>query len=273
VSAESVKHMATTLLRELWEGRTGIAEIRAMDVMGYMKQEFFQWPEEEEQLYEYVRRNDADHDIYYGVNLRTVRGGKASDVSPANNWVWADVDKKTGATFSSLLSAPIPQPQIIVDSGHGWHLYWKMATSLTHNEAQALMNDIADVVGGDRVGDPARILRLPGTFNRKAKPPLSVRVLRMLRLDHGWRKGDFSIPRSKVERRRIATVVGGGRGTRSEDLFKFAIDSLRKGMTPEDIYEAMLLLPAGSKLLEMRTEDRRRRWAKGTIDKARKMLT
>lgn len=265
--------MARTLLGELWHNKEGFAEIRIMAPGSYMVQRFFEWPTEEEDLNDYVRRYTTTHDIYFGVNLRRVRGGTAADVDSDIRWLWADVDKKTGATFASLSAAPLPQPQIIVDSGHGWHLYWALKEPIDHDTAQAVMNDIADMVGGDRVGDPARILRMPGTFNHKAYPPIGVRVIRMKNTRRGYRLGDFDIPKSKVERRRIAGFVGGGRGTRSEDLFRYAIDNVRLGKSDEEIYKGMLEEPAGSKLLEMRTEERRKRWAILTIGKARRTIT
>ena len=264
--------MATTLFEELWASEAGIVEIRVQEETG-MHQEFFEWPTQKEELYDYVHEQAKTKNVYYGVNLRRVRGGKAEDVATLNKWLWADVDKKTGATFASLLSAPLPRPQIIVDSGNGWHLYWKMAKPLDHDTAQAMMNGIADMLNGDRVGDPARILRVPGTMNHKTSPPHGVRVLRMKGLKHGWRTGDFYLPATTRERRKYAKIVGTGRGTRSEDLFKFAIDSLKKGMSEEDIYKAMLALPEGEKLLEMRTEDRRRRWVRLTVAKARRTIT
>lgn len=241
---------------------------------GKVTQGFYKWHD----LVDMVDLRDAlttlreTHDVYFGVLLRQRESGKAEDCEPMVHWLWADVDKKTGATFGSLLSAPLPPANIVVDSGHGWHLYWQLDRPVSHALAQRVMTAIASRVGGDAVGDPARILRLANTFNRKSDPPMRVRILRM-KMGDRWRLGDFPEPLvGEADRRKYAGAVGAS-GTRSEDLFRFALESVRKGLDDEDIYGKMLLLPEGSKLLEMKTEARRRKWFDLTVKKARKVIS
>lgn len=261
------------LLEALWGMREGYGEIRAIRD-GKVTQGFYRWRDLEDMA---ALRDDlydlrGTHDVYFGVLLRNKDRGKAEDCEPMVHWLWADVDKKTGATFASLLSAPVPPANIVVDSGHGWHLYWQLKVPASHRLAQDTMAAIASRIGGDAVGDPARILRLPGTYNRKSDPPVLVRILRM-KLLPTWRLGDFPPPLTGEAERRLYTGGGTGyKGTRSEDLFRFAIDSLRKGLDDEEIYEAMLLLPEGSKIREMKTEERRRKWVDLTVKKARKHI-
>lgn len=263
------------LLNALWGDMVGYAEIRALHDSLPAEQHFFKWPEEQGELEERVSELRDTHNIFFGVNLRTKRDGSARSIDKIP-WVWADVDKKSGATFSSLLSAPVPPPQIVVDSGHGWHLYWKMYVPLNHSVAQNLMQDIASQVGGDAVGDAPRILRLPETFNLKDPDnPLRVRILRMKNLEDTWRLGDFVMRRrpSLTPRRSYTGLLPATRGTRSEVLFHFVLDELRKGTSDEDIYEKMLELPEGSKLLEMRTEARRKQWIELTLRKAKRHIS
>lgn len=261
------------LLEALWGTREGYGEIRAIKD-GKVSQGFYKWRDvvDMADLRDSLATLRETHDVYFGVLLRKRPSGKAEDCEPMVHWLWADVDKKTGATFSSLLSAPVPPANIVVDSGHGWHLYWRLARPVSHTLAQQTMAAIASRIGGDAVGDPARILRLANTFNRKADPPMRVRILRM-KLEDTWRLGDFPTAIvGEAERRKYAGAVGAS-GTRSEDLFRFAIEGVRKGLDDDEIYEQMLELPEGSKLREMKTEARRRRWFDLTVRKARRLTS
>ncbi len=67
----------------------------------------------------------------------------------------------------------IPYPSVIVDSGGGYHCYWLLEHTVTvtdENRAQldALQKAWVDLVGSDGgAKDLARVLRVPGTVNRK----------------------------------------------------------------------------------------------------------
>lgn len=262
------------LLEQLWGNRKGYGEIRAMKA-GRVEQTFVEWPLDDAHRTEFLQTLEdlkADHDIYFGVLLRETRSGKALDCEPDVHWLWADVDWKSGATYSSILAAPIPPPQIVVDSGHGWHMYWRLKKPVSHRVAQEAMTSIASQIKGDSVGDPARILRLPDTLNQKDDPPRSVRILRWKNLDHGWRLGDFDLRPGRNFVNRIFTGVTGSRGTRSEELFSYALREVRAGKADHEIYDGMLGIPAGSKLTEM-PKARADRWASQTIGKARKLLS
>lgn len=262
------------LLEALWGEREGYGEVRAMRA-GKVEQLFFKWPLPDDRI-RWSVINDLEalrttHDMYFGVLLRTREGGKAADCESMVHWLWADVDKKGGATFASLLSAPIPPPQIVVDSGHGWHLYWRLAKPVSHAKAQSVMAAIASQVNGDAVGDPARILRLADTTNFKGDP-IPVRILRWKNLDRGWRIGDFNVGGALRKASKASTSPTGTKGTRSEELFVLALDLVRKGKSDADIYKEMLAVPAGSKIAEM-PRTRADRWVNLTISKARKLLS
>lgn len=148
---------------------------------------------------EYAMMRADDSDVYFGVGLYRPgieRGrGKASDVValPA---LWGDVDygehtsgKKLPPTKQEALKVIDHcgvKPTAIVHSGHGFHAYWFLKEPL---EPDDKMVDIARVWQGtlaacakyhgytiDSVGDVSRVLRVPGTFNRKGKNPLAVQV-------------------------------------------------------------------------------------------------
>ena len=63
-------------------------------------------------------------------------------------------------------------PSVLVWSGRGWHAYWLLneavqATPETVALVEGLNAQLADVVGGDAVGDVCRLMRLPGSHNTK----------------------------------------------------------------------------------------------------------
>ncbi|MBX3010293.1 MAG: hypothetical protein KF832_02255 [Caldilineaceae bacterium] len=76
-------------------------------------------------------------------------------------------------TLHQLRALPYP-PSVIVDSGGGFHCYWLLRATVpldatNRNDVQIIQNGWVKVVGGDPgAADLRRVLRVPGTFNRKA---------------------------------------------------------------------------------------------------------
>jgi hypothetical protein len=155
---------------------------------------------------QYARSKRATHDVYFGVGLvaGTPEGrGKSSDVAGIGA-LWADIDFAGPAHGDKPLPAddddlqrllrelPLP-PSIVVDSGHGRHLYWLLHEPWLFSDP-AEREHAAQVCHGwhevvchagrrlgwsiENLGDLARILRLPGTVNRKlSDAPADVQVL------------------------------------------------------------------------------------------------
>jgi hypothetical protein len=134
-----------------------------------------------------------DRDAYVGVLPRVRRGGKAGDVQ-AGGWMWVDVDAGTDGVAGAealLARAALPDPAMVVASGRGVHAYWRVSPA--HDLANAgaklqfcnLLRRLARQIGSSDSGahadpacaDAARVLRVPGTWNRKQIPPLPVHLL------------------------------------------------------------------------------------------------
>lgn len=142
----------------------------------------------------------ADHDVYLNVGLRgrdlgEHRRGTAESVI-ALPGLWVDVDvkdsvhKQTNLPPSQrealkILKGIPPPPTFIVDSGHGvqaWWLFrelWVFEGERERQEAQELSRrfqaTLREQAGRhgwhlDATHDLARLLRLPGTSNRKREP-------------------------------------------------------------------------------------------------------
>ena len=95
--------------------------------------------------------------------------------------LWADLDAKIHCSkqqsLMSLVRYSLP-PSVVVDSGHGYHAYWRLRESVEWPFARLAMIGIAKELKGDHVYDQARILRLPGTTNwKEPERPAPVRAI------------------------------------------------------------------------------------------------
>ena len=149
---------------------------------------------------EFIRKVGETIDVYVGVGIRQCdlgakkRGG-VSDVCRMS-CVWLDLDLRDDvhATHKDLprnldegfaLIDHLPEPSMIIHSGHGLHIYWllekpiEISDAASLQKAQMLIRGVQEAVidrgksNGlhvDSTFDLARVLRPPGTFNYKSKP-------------------------------------------------------------------------------------------------------
>lgn len=144
-------------------------------------------------------------DVYFGVALATHNFGtrNAAQDAGAIGGLWADIDlvaphrpgKSLPGTIDEvralLARMPVP-PSRLVDSGYGVHAYWLFKepwifeSENERRKAEGLSKGwhghlcrLAESMGWalENLGDLARLLRPPGTYNRKNTPPVEVRVL------------------------------------------------------------------------------------------------
>ena len=163
------------------------------------------WPEDTTAAAARAVELRAGHNVYVGVGLRPAAGlapgkrGGADDVT-ALAGVWADVDiagdghaKKAyppdeAAAVELLDKLPLA-PTMIVHSGGGLHAWWAFREPWVFDgpgeraKAKALAKGWQDVIrrhaaakgwAVDSTHDIARVLRVPGTWNRKTDPPRPV---------------------------------------------------------------------------------------------------
>lgn len=111
----------------------------------------------------------------------------------AKRALWLDLDFKDfdGSTENALRglnvflkATGLPPPSCYVHSGRGVHVYWCLDSDVPVAEwqpvAKALKEKCAELdfaADPSSTADPARVLRAPGTLNRKGATPLSCRVL------------------------------------------------------------------------------------------------
>jgi hypothetical protein len=141
-------------------------------------------------------------DVFFGVGLRRCpsthnilkcphkeRGADHVSRLPA---AWGDFDvqcpdepDKPHASLDELLQllrCAAPPPDLLVGSGMGAHGYWTLSAPTTDLDRVERINRSLKVrFQGDNAIDPARILRIAGTFNYKHGDRLPVRLLEVRR--------------------------------------------------------------------------------------------
>lgn len=139
----------------------------------------------------------AGQNLYVGVALRRADGGGGLGDCVALPALFTDIDFK--ATPIAVARAAVTRfpfaPSITIRSGGGVHLYWLLREPMGLPEetarAKGLLRRIAHHLGGDlSAAEPARILRIPGTLNRKYEPPRAV-VLAQLDATRRYNPSEF----------------------------------------------------------------------------------
>ena len=142
-------------------------------------------------------------DVYVGVLPRRRRAGGKAALERA--WVlWADCDTPAAAAELERFE---PAPAIVVASGGDGarHAYWPLERPIDPIEAEERNRAVARALGADeRSCDAARILRPPGTRNRKYDPPRPVTLERF--------SGELVSAAAVTDRLPPLPVAAGGRG-------------------------------------------------------------
>lgn len=148
----------------------GNIEIR--EIKDESKQIFFNSIEE---FSEY--KPPRDKNVYFGVFTRKGKNGRAKGCITTGT-LWADFDHiELKEVLNKIHKSNLPNPSIIVQSGHGIHTYW-LLDKRAGNEAIGLIKAIANATGADiKATDKARILRLPNTINVKSEPYIECKVV------------------------------------------------------------------------------------------------
>jgi hypothetical protein len=113
-------------------------------------------------------------DVYVGVAARRRRAG-GKDALQQLRTLWADLD--TPDARARLDELPVA-PAIVIASGTAGHVhaYWRLQRPVSIGAAEASNRRLAAQLGADSgaVTNAATILRPPGTYSHKTKPPAPV---------------------------------------------------------------------------------------------------
>jgi hypothetical protein len=111
--------------------------------------------------------------------MRPAEKGKAgadTDVSEiACIWADLDYDKVPGGPIEVIrrVHSLALRPSFVVNSGFGRHIYYAFNEPLDNLKLldwEEMIRALRDILGGDAVINPSRVMRLPGTLNVKSDP-------------------------------------------------------------------------------------------------------
>ncbi len=149
-------------------------EIRTKTVDGVAAKAFFKSTDAAVKAIE----KTLDKNVWVGIQPRASRGGKKEDVANSY-WLYADLDNSKIKTVSGYRDYVARRfclpPTLIINSGGGQHFYWAVET-LPPQVVIALCSEISDKLHSDRLSDPSRVFRVPGTLNYKYDPPVEASI-------------------------------------------------------------------------------------------------
>lgn len=123
------------------------------------------------------KENRDGVNIYFGVNPRAaLYSGTKAGIRLCRT-VWADMDRISLPDARKRWEAlSLPEPTVIVNSGHGIHLYWKLSEPVRFSSwkeraaFEATLKSLYRDLGSDSTQDVTRLLRIPGYLNVKQAP-------------------------------------------------------------------------------------------------------
>jgi len=188
------KRNVKEFFQALFQGTRGYIELRTITNEKKVEQFFYSTLDVSRMVgnltndYENAFKNT---NVYFGVCPRNKRIGKEKNVKQVN-CLWADLDcrweqKPNEPTREERLKALKvfePKPSIIVNSGHGYQVYWLLEAPFLIKtiedklHTKGIVKGLAIALKGDTTFDLNRVLRVPGTKNVKnPKNPPSVEIL------------------------------------------------------------------------------------------------
>ncbi|NIM99495.1 MAG: AAA family ATPase [candidate division Zixibacteria bacterium] len=191
--------------------------------------------------------------LYFGVATRDGQGGGKQNIVhiPA---LFIDVDLKETpreALIEHFKAIPL-KPSAIVETGGGFHLYWKLKEPLEKDgipEFENYLLRMATYFEADlNAIDASRILRVPGSQNHKYKPPKTV-ILKQLNPDLQYKLEDFDFlpeaQKSKTQEPKKPNEIpeplrGVSHGNRNATCAMLAGHYLARRLPKEEIAEILL---------------------------------
>ncbi|MDF1561947.1 MAG: hypothetical protein P1V51_02815 [Deltaproteobacteria bacterium] len=162
-------------LDALFEDLDGVIEVRILgDSAGAVVHR--RWFDSAEDLVEDLpaltaMAESAGAGIFFGVLPRGGTNQSRAEHALPGRVVWADLDfdkYEGGEEEARVRLHQVPyHPVARVHSGHGLHAYWLLNETRSPEELVAFSQTIRRILGSDAVADAARIMRLPGSVNRK----------------------------------------------------------------------------------------------------------
>jgi hypothetical protein len=165
------------LLNALFSTADGVVELRAFEpnAHGCSARLFAEF--DDSRIGTFYQEN-RERNLFWGVATRRQPGGGSLADCLHLSAVFADLDFKLAASASDvrrrLAQFPLA-PSLVIASGGGRQPYWFLREPADVPAQAGVLRDIlrrlAAHLGGDLIAaEPARILRVPGSWNRKYEP-------------------------------------------------------------------------------------------------------
>lgn len=183
---------------------------------------------------------DLPLDVYFcPADLRDAFAGKPTKADClGSTWAWVDIDPPKGTalesdvlaawqetTLAEIDATDLPRAQIVVSSGRGLWLFWRLPRRLPADEVEAINYALASRFGGgDACHNIDRVARLPFTVNSKTG-----QLATILRDEEGCTRIE-ALPRLSPPDAASEAIDLGDLGEPSpladEDAFRAAVDAL-----------------------------------------------
>lgn len=130
------------------------------------------------------RRRSERVDVFYGTGVYD--GRRTAEKTRLKKALYIDVDtagshagygtkhEAASALAAFCKSSGVPLPNMVVDSGRGLHFYWTFTQAIEQPQWRRMADSLKSLcaaydfrIDSSITGDPARILRVPGTLNFK----------------------------------------------------------------------------------------------------------
>jgi len=192
--------------------------------------------------------NAQGGDVYISVNaLRPeARGRTLQDVQTIRH-VYLDIDRDGPAVLNKVMTDPrIPRPNYVLNTSPGkYQILWKVQ-EFSLGQAERLQRVMANEFGADRtVVDAARVLRIPGFYNKKYPEPHQVTAQK--HSEQVYKPEDFQLPEfdsDSFDRTRTSAIKATseprtGPLSQSERDWAYANRKLSQGHNPEEVIQAI----------------------------------
>ena len=246
----------SAFLAALFDGCEGLIEVRAIPVSkedGRSIHRAFFSRDAISDVLDWCRlRLGGDDSLYVAVATRRSDVSGALENCQGLPALFVDCDFKDSSegAVRARLEVFSLQPSIVVHSGHGLHAYWLLKEPIDLGEdaaeaGQLLRRLAAHLQGDPAAAEPARVLRIPGTYNRKDTPAVRV-VTECLDPDRRYTTFDLNEALPEVtEHAVIATTTPLSPGTpipkgrRNPELYTRGRKIKAAGLSPAAIEAAL----------------------------------
>ena len=192
--------------------------------------------------------NAQGSDIYISQNsLRETATGRTKAEIASVRHVYLDLDQDGPKALEAIEnSAQVPKPNYVISSSPGkYQVIWKVK-GMTQEQAEALQRRMVQTFGADPAAtDSARVLRLPGFFNKKYEQLFRVSV--EARSPEVYQLSDFRLSQDQSQAVRhespAATAQrssGGGPRSTSEHDWVWVSRRLERGESMESLIQKLV---------------------------------